>query len=639
MSLLSQVPEDRVLSPLTGWTRAHWLAVADDLLLAVRPWATPGFARIDLPGEPSAAGWVSDGLEGFARTFLTAAFRVAGAAGEDPHGHLEHYRRGLLAGTRTPGADDAESWPPVRSIHDGGQPMVESASIALALDLTREWLWDSLSDAEKDQVETWLRQSLRHEPAPNNWYLFPLAVASFLTGCGRGDEETARTVERGLELLEGWYRGDGWYSDGDGRMFDHYVGWAMHLYPVLHAHLRSDAALAERFGGRLREFLTVFGRTFDGDGAPLHQGRSLTYRFAAVGAVAGGAVTGATPWSPGVSRSLLSGAVRHFLDRGPTVDGLYVRGWYGPHAASVQPYSGPGSPYWMSKGFVALLAPADHPLWTATEEPVPATGPARTTPVAPPGWLVQNTPDGLVRVHNHGADHHRPGQPTGVDPLYARLAYSTRTGPTTTGNVADNTVLVHRPGFLPGAPAGGEGVRAGFEPVGTGPGWAASRHRPAFAGMDLPQAHVLCVVTAHAAWEVRVFGWEAVPPGTPVSATGWALAAGRPADLSAQVSGSAVRLDGAGLQSRFQAAAGFETGDVVRAPGGTAFGRWALVPRLRGLADRSPAVATAALSAADPGPAPQVTVSDREVTAVFADGIRCRITLPAVTGDVPAVQW
>ncbi len=249
MPLLSQVPEDRVLSPVTGWTRAHWLAAADDLLLAVRPWATPGFGRIDLPGEPARAGWTSDGLEGFARTFLVAAFRVAGTGGEDPHGHLAHYRRGLLAGTRTPGVDDAESWPPVRSVHDGGQPMVESASVALALDLTREWLWDGLSGPEQDQVEAWLRGSLRHEPAPNNWYLFPLAVASFLTGAGRGDAETEHTVDRGLELLEGWYRGEGWYSDGDGRMFDHYVGWAMHLYPVLHAHLRGDAELAHGSAG------------------------------------------------------------------------------------------------------------------------------------------------------------------------------------------------------------------------------------------------------------------------------------------------------------------------------------------------------------------------------------------------------
>ncbi|MFD0428911.1 hypothetical protein ACFQ60_17015 [Streptomyces zhihengii] len=34
-------PEDRALSPRTGWTRAHWEAAADGMLAAVRPYAAP----------------------------------------------------------------------------------------------------------------------------------------------------------------------------------------------------------------------------------------------------------------------------------------------------------------------------------------------------------------------------------------------------------------------------------------------------------------------------------------------------------------------------------------------------------------------------------------------------------------------
>ncbi|WP_432561140.1 DUF2264 domain-containing protein [Kineococcus sp. SYSU DK003] len=629
---MSAVEEDRTLSPVTGWTREHWVAAADDLLLAVRPWATPGFGRIDLPGEPARAGWVSDGLEGFARTFLTAAFRVAGAGGDDPHGHLSHYRRGLIAGTRTPGADDAESWPFIRSVRVAGQPMVESASIALGLDFTREWLWDTLSADEQDRVEAWLRDSLRHEPAPNNWYLFPMSVASFLTGVGRGDAETERAISRALDLLEGWYRGEGWYSDGDGAMFDHYVGWAMHLYPVLYAHLRSDqpdvTELGKRFGARLHEFLGTFALTFDGNGAPLHQGRSLTYRFAAASSLAMGAVTGSTPWSPGVSRSLLSGSVKYFLDRGATTAGVYSRGWHGPHPGIVQPYSGPASPYWLSKAFTALLAGPDHPLWTATEEPVPAHGPAATTPIAPAGWLVQSTPDGLVRVHNHGSDHHRPGGHAGADPLYDRLAYSTRTGPTSARNVAENSVVVGERGF--------DGIRNAFEPLGTGPGWAASRHHPEFSGTELPQSRVLSLVLARGAWEVRVFRFDAVPAGAPVTVTGWALAADRPDGLRDDVRPDAVTVTAEGLQSRLHAVTGFDRADVVRAPAGTAYGAWALVPRLRGTVGTGPAVVVACLSADDPGAAPEVVADGARIGVLFSDGARAEVTLDA---DRPRVEW
>ena len=35
-------PEDRDRSPLTGWTRDHWAALADRMLLAIEPLSLPG---------------------------------------------------------------------------------------------------------------------------------------------------------------------------------------------------------------------------------------------------------------------------------------------------------------------------------------------------------------------------------------------------------------------------------------------------------------------------------------------------------------------------------------------------------------------------------------------------------------------
>src|SRR3546814_15162610 len=95
----------------------------------------------------------------------------------------------------------------------------------------------------------------------------PLTVASFLEGVGRGDAETARAIGRGLDLVDTWYRGDGWYADGDHRAFDHYGGWALHFYPVLHAWLRDDGPLLQLLGARLRLFLESFALTFGDNGA------------------------------------------------------------------------------------------------------------------------------------------------------------------------------------------------------------------------------------------------------------------------------------------------------------------------------------------------------------------------------------
>ncbi|WP_306323180.1 MULTISPECIES: DUF2264 domain-containing protein [unclassified Streptomyces] len=613
-----QLPaEDRALSPHTGYTRAHWEAVADGLLGAAWRWATPEGALLDLPGRPSGSGVRSDGLEGYARTFLAAGFRVAGAGGKDPHGWLDRYARGIAAGTRTPGLDDAESWPLILDHHVQGQPMVESASVALGLSLTRPWLWDRLDGDVQDRAEKWLRGAITHTPAPNNWYLFPFMVASFLESVGRSDAATDRAIQRALDLMETWYEGDGWYRDGDGRAFDHYNGWALHLYPLLHAHLTGDTALSERFGGRLREHLEGYSLFFGGDGAPMHYGRSLTYRFAASAAVGIGAVTGHTPLSPGTSRRLISGNLRHFLDRGAVTDeGLLGLGWYGPHDATLQHYSGPASPYWASKGFVALLAGEDDPLWTATEEPAPSEGPDRVLALPAPGLLVQSTEaDGIVRLHNHGSDHvgpHVGESASGVDAHYSRHAYSTHTGPTSPTNPADNHLSVE---------VGGAGsVRRRIHPLGAGHGdswgWAASWHRPAFTSGPpmVPGLRVESVTVARGAYELRVHRVVGAPHGARVTLTGWAT--------------DALRSDLVGLR-------GWEDRDEARAPEGTAYEAWVRVPRLAAdVTGTAVFAALASLTAGESQPladaVSEVTYMDSELTVTWADGARTVVAFDPV---------
>ncbi|MGW2521454.1 DUF2264 domain-containing protein [Streptomyces sp. NPDC001617] len=634
--------DDRTLSPHTGYTRAHWEAAADGLLTGALRYATPGHALIDLPGRPSRSGVRSDGLEGFARTFLLAAFRTTGAAGKDPHGVLERYTAGLVRGTRTPGRDDAESWPEIGHHGIQGQPMVESASVALALRLTAPWTWETLSAADQDRVEQWLRGALRHTPAPNNWYLFPLTVAGFLESVGRGDAETRQAVDRGLGLLEGWYQGQGWYSDGDGRAFDHYNGWALHFYPLLHAHLAGDRMLLDRLGPRLREFLDGFALLFDANGAPIHHGRSLTYRFAAVTAVALGALTGMTPLAPGVTRRILSGALRHFLDRGAAApDGILTLGWYGPHEATLQPYSGPGSPYWASKGFLGLLLPPEHPVWTAIEERAPAEGPDRALALPAPGLLLQTTgADGLSRLHNHGShklDSREPERAPG-NPLYARLAYSTRTGPTSVANAPDNHIALESRGT--------RSARIRVNPLAHGPDWLASWHRPVFPerGPVLPSARIESLTLVHRRLELRVHRAVGVPPGTLIHHSGWAVALAPEAAVDTGQNAE-LRLDGPEVSSQLIGLHGWQTQRVVRAPQGTAYGPWALVPELTGTVGESDAdtvfVALASLTG-EPDPAPlsgQATAftGGLAVTVTWADGTRTVIDFGADGRDGPSV--
>ncbi|MFJ9695632.1 DUF2264 domain-containing protein [Kitasatospora sp. NPDC101183] len=591
-------PEDRALSPRTGWTRAHWEAVADDLLAAVRPFALPGHALIDLPGpRPSWSGRRSDGLEGFSRTFLLAALRTAGAGG-DPGGLLAGYADGLDAGTRHPTAErhladgDRHSWP---AVTDRGQAMVEAASIAFALRLTRPWLWDRLAPAVRDRLGRWLAEALHRTPNDNNWWLFPLAVGGFLAEAGIEEAAAHAAVRRGLERIERFHLGRGWYTDGRPRAFDHYNGWALHLYPVLHAHLAGDGALLDEYGQRLALHLADQAHLFGVDGAPVHQGRSLIYRFAAAAPLWAGALTGHTPLTPGTTRRLASGALRHFLDRGAVgPDGLLTLGWYGAHPPLVQPYSGPASPYWASSAFLGLLLPPEHPVWTDREEAGPAELRDTVRALPAPGWLVQSTAaDGLVRLHNHGSDDQPAGAVRPDDPHYARLAYSTGTGPACSGPADNHLALL----------VDGKATERGrITPLGTGEGWAASSHVP------LPGVVVTSVTLARGAEEVRAHLVAGAARGTAVRESGWAVTGG--------------------LSSELLGLHGYTGSDRPAVDGGTAFGAAGEMPVLTGsIAGAEQLLVSAArLSGASSSPLSAVTLH-------LLDPGRFRVTWPDGTAQ------
>jgi hypothetical protein len=492
-------PDDRIRSPYTGYTRAHWEAAADALLAATEPYAAEGGALYYFPGaHTSWSGRLSDGLEGYARTLLLAAFRQDETA-------LQRYAEGLAAGV-------SGVWP---RIEDRSQPLVEAASIAVALRLTRPLLWDRLEDGVRQRAAAWLGDALSAEAWPCNWELFPVTVGGFLEEIGYETEASRKAIERGLDRIEDWYVGGGWYTDGDGRKFDYYNGWAMHLYPVLHAWFADDGRLSAVYGERLSAHLADYARLFGGDGAPLHQGRSLTYRFATTAPLWLGALTGHTPLTPGETRRLASGALKYFLDRGAvTSDGLLSLGWHGPDETVLQGYSGPASPYWASKGFLGLLLPPDHEVWTAVEEPAPAERADEVRAVAAPNWLLQSTSsDGLVRLHNHGSEDVR------YDPYYTRLAYSTVTAPSPS---YDNSVIV-----------GDDPSRTDIEPLGVGDGWVASRHSVGDG------VRVTSLVLVDGAVEVRAHLVAGAAAGTPVRVTGWAGEDGVRAELR-QVHGAST---------------------------------------------------------------------------------------------------
>ncbi|MFL0410378.1 DUF2264 domain-containing protein [Microbacterium paludicola] len=410
------------------WSRDDWTAFADRLLDGAMAWASPGRGRITPPGAAGGYGTDVDGLEGFARTFLLAGFRIAGERGEGVDHLIDFFSDGIRTGVDP---DAPDRW--VR-LDEHPQAKVEAASLTLILDLTRPWIWDRLDARTQDRVIDYLAPVVGDDTYPRtNWLWFRVVVQTFLRSVG--GPWSADDIAADLALHDSLAREDGWMSDGEERAFDHYVGWALHLYPVLWARMAgaqelagdrtaADVAALDRY---LQDAIALVGA----DGSPLIQGRSLIYRFAAAAPFWAGAIAGVPSIPAGALRHAAARIVGHFDANGAPDDrDLLTMGWHAEWRALAQSYSGPASPYWAVKGLIGLALPADHPVWAAPAEPLPIDRGDTLRAIAAPAWIVSATAaDGIVRVVNHGTDKALPGTLVGESPLYARLGYSTATAP------------------------------------------------------------------------------------------------------------------------------------------------------------------------------------------------------------------
>lgn len=570
---------DRVLSRQTGWSRAHWEALADHLLDSLVPYFSPGAARVVLPGRPSRSGTDSDELEGFARSFMLAAFRIAGVRGQGCEALIERYARGVANGANP---DHPEAW---LRLTPRSQQMVEAAAIAVALHESREWIWERLDGRAQGHVAEWLGGFIGSTTHDNNWRLFQVVSEQFLASVGA--PYSKEDIEGGLDRIEDWYVGDGWYSDGDGQNFDNYIGWAMHLYPGLWTRMAAATPGAQHddrlkvYRERLRLFLEDAVHLVGNDGAPVYQGRSLTYRMAAAAPYWMGAVLDATPLSPGATRRICSGIARHFVQHGvPDERGLLTLGWYDTFLPTTQAYSGPGSPYWASKGFIGLLLPPEHPVWTDPEDTLPVDEADQIRPMPAPGWLVHaSRHDHLVRLLNHGADHAPVAEPEGVepagDPHYDRLAFANHVGP----EVSDAASVRRVDNSITLVDQYGRGSNRGrIRRIAVGTRSASSWHK-AWLGTEGPW-RIDTASVVHGGWEIRCALVEG-PAGALVRSGGYAVAAeSLPAAtvLASPASASARNTDG--LMSAVVNLHGYGEAGVHRDLGANPFGPHSATPYL-----------------------------------------------------------
>lgn len=444
------------------------LATRDDLVRAVRdlfaplkPWFSQSGARIQLNTTGVHYSNTAAELEAFARPLWGIIPLVAGGG---DFADLDLYLKGIAAGVDPA---DPDYWGPAGPLD---QRMVEMAVFGVALLLAPDRFWTPLGPDTQARLARWLLSINDHPTADNNWRFFRVLVNTGLRQVGAAHSLDA--IRSDLARLDGFYRDEGWYRDGDVHHLDWYIPFAMHFYALIFARFGADIApeFVAATRDRAARFAQGFQYWFGDDGAAIPFGRSMTYRFAQAAFWAGLAFADleALPW--GRIKGLFLRNLRWWSEQ-PIAerDGVLSIGYAYPNLLMSEQYNAHGSPYWAMKAFLALAVPADHPFWRAEEEPASALpGGVRAEPTA--GFLLRRSGGEAVAL-SAGQDGRFPREPAAK---YEKLAYSSvfafsvradadsRFGPDSTAY--DSTITLSADGttWLPRGPVETYGIKDGL---------------------------------------------------------------------------------------------------------------------------------------------------------------------------------
>ena len=251
------------------------------------------------------------------------------------------------------------------------QPLVDAAFLAEGILRAPTQIWGKLDkQTRKWLIEEW-KTSRSIKPYESNWLLFASIVeAALLEFTGEYDAERLNYGVR--KFREDWYKGDGWYGDGNAFHLDFYNSLVIHpmLTEVLRIMKKHNLAgsdflpTQEKRHGRLAASLE---RMISPEGSYPVTGRSITYRFGAFHALSDAALLHLLPQdlSPAAVRCALTAVIKRQLSQPRTFDsnGWLRIGYTGNQIHMAEEYINTGSIYLCMAAFLPLGLPAEDPFW------------------------------------------------------------------------------------------------------------------------------------------------------------------------------------------------------------------------------------------------------------------------------------
>jgi len=358
------------------------------LLDPLKPHFSPLKARVRVPGGTAVRfDNTAAEIEGICRPMWALGSLLAGGGTYDG---TEWWIQGLKSGTDP---ESPEYWGDPR---DNDQRMVEMCPLGFTLAVAPVF-WESLSEKERGNVETWLGNSVNAKNMPNtNWLWF--RVFANLGLKKNGGKYSQERIEQDIIHLNSFFRGEGWSNDGPEGIWqqDYYSGsFAIQFLQLLYAKLAGDddPDKAAEFKKRAQDYALDFIHYFDEEGRATPFGRSVGYRFAMSsfwGALAYADVELPEPLTWGIVKGILLRNLRWWQTQeqiwSPT--GTLTVGYSFPNMYMAENYNSPQSPMWACLAFICLAVPESHPFWSSKEEAYPTNLLAKVKALKHPGHII-----------------------------------------------------------------------------------------------------------------------------------------------------------------------------------------------------------------------------------------------------------
>ena len=251
------------------------------------------------------------------------------------------------------------------------QPIVDSAYLAQAFLRAPKALWEPLDSLTKQRIVSSFKSLRNRKPFNSNWLLFGAITEAFLLSIG--EEYNHVRITNGVDSLNDWYKGDGWYGDGPNLAFDYYNSFVIHPMMVDTLRLLVDHKLAEEKSYelaliRMQRYAVGQERMISPEGTYPPIGRSITYRTGAFQALSQIALMEKLPESilPAQVRCALTKVKQNMYSIPGTFDknNWLTLGFCGHQPDIADYYTSTGSLYMATLSFLPLGLPETNLFWT-----------------------------------------------------------------------------------------------------------------------------------------------------------------------------------------------------------------------------------------------------------------------------------